>query len=97
MGYEPQKDFGTPESLSEITVQLTIDRAHGTTVTAGTSVMRATAESGGQIPKLCATDNVAAYGSSPSCLVEVDEVGHTRQLHDALSTGHGRPDANAAA
>lgn len=71
MGYEPQADFGTPEVLSETSVTLTID-GRAVTVPAGTSVMRAAAVCGGSIPKLCATDNVAAFGSCRMCLVEVD-------------------------
>jgi formate dehydrogenase major subunit len=71
MGYEPQADFGTPESLSETLVSLTID-GRSVTVPRGTSVMRAAAESGGQIPSLCATDSVKAFGSCRMCLVEID-------------------------
>lgn len=71
MGYEPQADFGTPEVLSETIVSLTID-GRAVSVPAGTSVMRAAAESGGAIPKLCASDNLAAFGSCRLCLVEVD-------------------------
>ena len=71
MGYEPQMDFGTPEVLSEIRVTLTIDD-RAVTVPQGTSIMRAAAEMGGAIPKLCATDSVAAFGSCRMCLVEVD-------------------------
>ncbi len=71
MTYQPQTDFGTPASRSETPVSLTID-GRTVTVPAGTSVMRAAAESGGQIPKLCATDNVKAFGSCRMCLVEVD-------------------------
>jgi formate dehydrogenase major subunit len=71
MGYELQKDFGTPESRSERTITLSID-GRIVTVPEGTSVMRAAAECGGQIPKLCATDNVKAFGSCRMCLVEVD-------------------------
>ncbi|MFO1239360.1 MAG: formate dehydrogenase subunit alpha [Sphingomonadaceae bacterium] len=71
MGYEPQNDFGTPESRQDAVVTLRID-GRAVTVPAGTSVMRAAAESGGSIPKLCATDNVKAFGSCRMCLVEVD-------------------------
>ncbi len=71
MGYERQADFGTPEVLSETSISLTID-GRAVTVPAGTSVMRAAAEVDGQIPKLCATDNVAAFGSCRMCLVEVE-------------------------
>ena len=71
MGYERQADFGTPEVQSESQVALTID-GRAVSVPAGTSVMRAAALSGGSIPKLCATDNIAAFGSCRLCLVEVD-------------------------
>ncbi len=71
MGYEPQADFGTPASQAETAVSLTID-GRAVIVPAGTSVMRAAAEIGGAIPKLCATDSVAAFGSCRMCLVEVD-------------------------
>lgn len=71
MGYEPQNDFGTPESRAEDKVTLRID-GRSVTVPVGTSIMRAAAECGGQIPKLCATDNVKAFGSCRMCLVEVD-------------------------
>ena len=71
MGYEPQKDFGTPASRASELVTLTID-GREVTVPQGTSVMRAAAQSGGQIPKLCATDSVEAFGSCRMCLVEVE-------------------------
>ncbi len=71
MAYERQPDFGTPASRSEQNVTLTID-GRKVTVLAGTSVMRAAAEAGGSIPKLCATDNVEAFGSCRLCLVEID-------------------------
>ncbi len=71
MGYEAPKDFGTPAAKSEELVTLTID-GRKTTVPAGTSVMRAASETGGHIPKLCATDNVEAFGSCRLCLVEIE-------------------------
>jgi len=71
MAYEPQADFGTPPVQSDTQVTLTID-GRSVTVPLGTSVMRAAAECGGSIPKLCATDNLAAFGSCRLCLVEVD-------------------------
>ena len=71
MGYEPQPDFGTPEVLSDTQVTLTID-GRAVTVPAGTSVMRAAALAGSSIPKLCASDNIAAFGSCRLCLVEID-------------------------
>ena len=71
MGFEPQQDFGTPEVKSDEMVTLTID-GREVTVPQGTSVMRAAAEIGGSIPKLCATDNMQAYGSCRLCLVEIE-------------------------
>ena len=71
MGYEPQADFGTPAVRSNALVTLTID-GRAVCVPAGTSVMRAAAEIGGAIPKLCATDTVSAFGSCRMCLVEVE-------------------------
>ncbi len=71
MGFDRQKDFGTPESRSEKSVTLSID-GRSVTVPAGTSVMRAARESGGDIPSLCATDSVKGFGSCRMCLVEID-------------------------
>jgi formate dehydrogenase major subunit len=62
MGYEPQADFGTPEARSATTVTLSID-GRQVSVPAGTSVMRAAAMVQKQIPKLCATDTLKAFGS----------------------------------
>ncbi len=42
------------------------------TVPAGTSVMRAASEAGIQVPKLCATDSLEAFGSCRLCVVEID-------------------------
>ncbi len=76
MTYQPQADFGTPASASSETVTLLID-GRSTTVPAGTSVMRAAAELGTSIPKLCASDHMAAFGSCRLCLVEIDGVRGT--------------------
>ena len=51
-------------------VDVTIDGAP-IRVAAGTSIMRAAREAGLDIPKLCATDNLKAFGSCRVCLVEV--------------------------
>ena len=69
-------DFGTPASTSGKQVTLTVD---GKTVTVpeGTSIMRASMEAGVEIPKLCATDMVDAFGSCRVCLVEIDGRGGT--------------------
>ncbi|MCC0011705.1 MAG: formate dehydrogenase subunit alpha [Sphingomonadaceae bacterium] len=71
MGYERQADLGTPPSASADSVELTID-GRQISVPAGTSVMRAAAQSGGHIPKLCATDSIKSFGSCRLCLVEID-------------------------
>ena len=64
-------DFGTPERKAGETVTLTVDGCE-VTVPAGTSVMRAAAEAGVSIPKLCATDRLEAFGSCRLCLVEIE-------------------------
>ncbi len=65
------RDYGTPARVSETQVSLTID-GQEIRVPAGTSVMRAAAEAGINIPKLCATDSLEAFGSCRLCLVEID-------------------------
>ncbi|MBK1622119.1 formate dehydrogenase subunit alpha [Afifella marina] len=64
-------DYGTPASTSEEAVTLTID-GFEVTVPVGTSLMRAAAEAGIQVPKLCATDMVKSFGSCRLCLVEIE-------------------------
>ncbi|MGB7078259.1 MAG: formate dehydrogenase subunit alpha [Xanthobacteraceae bacterium] len=64
-------DYGTPKAKSEKTVTLTVD-GQQVTVPEGTSIMRAAMELGTQIPKLCATDMVDAFGSCRLCLVEIE-------------------------
>ena len=71
-----EPDFGTPASKSEKTVTLTID-GHAVTVPEGTSIMRAAMEAGVEIPKLCATDMLNAFGSCRVCLVEIEGRGGT--------------------
>jgi formate dehydrogenase major subunit len=66
-----ETDYGTPPARSETSVTLTIDGTQ-VTVPAGTSIMRAAMEMGTQIPKLCATDSMAAFGSCRVCLVEIE-------------------------
>ncbi len=66
-----ETDYGTPAARSDRMVRLTIDGVQ-VTVPEGTSVMRAAKELGTTIPKLCATDSVAAYGSCRLCLVEIE-------------------------
>ncbi|SFV17713.1 formate dehydrogenase subunit alpha [Pseudoduganella namucuonensis] len=65
------RDFGTPASVATEFVTLEID-GQRVTVPAGTSVMRAAAEHGVNIPKLCATDSLEPFGSCRLCLVEIE-------------------------
>ena len=69
-GYD-DTDYGTPARVAEKTVSLTMD-GRAVTAPAGTSVMRAAAEAGINIPKLCATDSLEAFGSCRLCLVEIE-------------------------
>ena len=64
---------GAPPAVSNGVeyVDVTIDGAP-IRVAAGTSIMRAAREAGLDIPKLCATDNLKAFGSCRVCLVEVE-------------------------
>ena len=64
-------DLGTPPRKSEREVTLEIDGMQ-VTVPEGTSVMRAAAEAGVSIPKLCATDSLEPFGSCRLCLVEIE-------------------------
>ncbi|GGM11541.1 formate dehydrogenase subunit alpha [Pseudooceanicola nanhaiensis] len=63
-------DMGTPLKTGA-PVSLTID-GFAVTVPEGTSVMRAAAEMGLRIPKLCASDNIEAFGSCRLCVVEIE-------------------------
>ena len=67
----PDRDFGTPAAKSKQMVTLTVD-GFDVTVPEGTSVMRAAAEAGISVPKLCATDSIDAFGSCRLCLVEIE-------------------------
>jgi formate dehydrogenase major subunit len=64
-------DTGTPIRTGEPTVTLTID-GRKVSVPPGTSVMAAAALIDNPIPKLCATDNLEAFGSCRVCLVEIE-------------------------
>ena len=64
-------DYGTPRAKTDKTVNVTIDGVK-VTVPEGTSIMRAAMDLGNQIPKLCATDMVEAFGSCRLCLVEIE-------------------------
>jgi formate dehydrogenase major subunit len=64
-------DHGTPRCHSAQQVTLQID-GESVTVPAGTSVLRAAADAGIQVPRLCATDSLKAFGSCRLCLVEIE-------------------------
>jgi formate dehydrogenase major subunit len=72
-----EHDLGTPAPdraarvPAPLTVELTID-GRPIAVAEGTSVMRAAALAGVDVPKLCATDRLDAFGSCRLCLVEID-------------------------
>src|SRR3989441_2115850 len=66
-----QADWGTPASPSERLITLEID-GREVCVPEGTSLMRAAMEGGVNIPKLCATDNMEAFGSCRMCLIEIE-------------------------
>src|ERR1700730_15055886 len=66
-----EQDLGKPRRARENLVTLTI---HGSDVTvpAGTAVMRAAAVAGTKVPKLCATEQLEAFGSCRLCLVQIE-------------------------
>lgn len=65
-----EQDYGTPARESEQLVNLEID-GFQVVAPAGTSVMRAAASIGIDIPKLCATDSLEPFGSCRLCVVEI--------------------------
>ena len=70
---DPDKDYGTPPvdaAAATASVTVTID-GQDIAVPAGTSIMRAAALADINIPKLCATDSIEAFGSCRICLVEI--------------------------
>ncbi|MGD9795624.1 MAG: 2Fe-2S iron-sulfur cluster-binding protein, partial [Acidimicrobiia bacterium] len=65
-------DLGTPAVRGDRPpVNVRID-GHNITVPEGTSVMRAAALCGVDIPKLCANDRLDPFGSCRLCLVEIE-------------------------
>jgi len=70
-----QIDFGTP-AREGAPVSVEIDGV-SVIVPEGTSVMRAAAEAGRSVPKLCATDMLESWGSCRMCLVEIEGVKGT--------------------
>lgn len=66
-----KRDAGTPPRTSQTQITLLIDGVE-VTVPEGTSVMRAAAMCGVNIPRLCATDSLEPFGSCRLCLVEIE-------------------------
>jgi formate dehydrogenase major subunit len=69
--YRRAADLGTPPSESTKPISLTVDGVD-VTVPEGTTVLRAAALAGINIPKLCATDSLEPFGSCRLCLVEIE-------------------------
>jgi formate dehydrogenase major subunit len=67
-------DLGTPSaSGAPVTLDIALEiDGMPVVVPAGTSIMRAAALAGADIPKLCATDTLKAFGSCRVCLVEIE-------------------------
>ena len=67
-----ETDLGTPLPI-KVTKRVTLSvDGREVSVPAGTSVLRAASEAGVQIPKLCATELLDAFGSCRLCLVQID-------------------------
>ena len=66
-----EPDFGTPAGKSTKLVTVEID-GKSVEVPEDTSIMRAAAMCGVDIPKLCATDSLKSFGSCRLCVVEID-------------------------
>ena len=72
MAWIGEIDLGTKaRAATGPAVTLDID-GRVVSVPEGTSIMRAAALAGTSIPKLCASDNLEAFGSCRVCLVEID-------------------------
>ena len=66
-----ERDLGTKPVDGDATVAVSVD-GREVTVPEGTSVIRAASLAGIDIPKLCATDRLDAFGSCRVCLVEIE-------------------------
>ena len=71
-----EPDLGTPAVPGDPTLSVTVD-GQPVHVAPGTSVLRAAGLAGVPIPRLCATDSLAAFGSCRLCLIEIDGVKGT--------------------
>ena len=84
-GTPPSDSAQTGDVSSHVTVEID---GRSISVPEGTSVMRAAAELGTQIPKLCATASLKAFGSCRLCLVEIDgRKGYPASCTTAVSQG----------
>jgi len=86
--YRREDDLGTPPVQSDVPVTVSID---GTPVVVpeGTTVMRAAALAGVNIPKLCASDTLEPFGSCRLCVVEIEgrkgtPASCTTEVHDGM-------------
>ncbi|HEY1393037.1 MAG TPA: molybdopterin-dependent oxidoreductase, partial [Methylibium sp.] len=81
-------DRGTPlRTSSAEVITLEIDGCP-ITVPAGTSVMRAAAQAGVMVPKLCATESLEPFGSCRLCLVEIEgHAGYPASCTTPVATG----------
>jgi formate dehydrogenase major subunit len=80
-------DAGTPIRAAAELVSLEID-GRPVTVPPGTSLMRAAADAGVKVPKLCATQTLEAFGSCRLCLVEIDgRKGYPASCTTPVATG----------
>ncbi len=80
-------DPGTPASDGAQFVTVEID-GKPVSVPEGTSIMRAASMAGNQVPKLCATGNLKAFGSCRLCLVEVEgRKGYPASCTTTVSAG----------
>ncbi len=68
----PESHFGEP--LEDVAVEID---GISVVVAQGTSVLRAAALAGIDIPRLCATDTLRAFGSCRLCLVEIEGLSGT--------------------
>ena len=69
--YRRADDFGAPEVVSDRQVVLTIDGVE-VVVPEGSTVIRAAALAGINVPRLCASDSLEPFGSCRLCLVEIE-------------------------
>ncbi len=106
-GYSGDHDLGTPapdrrlREPAPATIDITID-GQTVMVPEGTSVMRAAALAGVDVPKLCATDSLDPFGSCRLCLVEIDgrkgtPASCTTPAAPGMSVTHTVAEARAAA